>query len=146
MSVAPSIARVMKRNGRPFTVWQTRVLDGDKPWKTAGVAVDGYYPCIARHRRVDPSKLAGTLTEKLSLVVVDAATLKIVPAVGDRIAPGTITDQVTWSGQLLAWGGQTIVWSQSAGGTPGIEWRQILNVYDVREGEKVVAWRLEVSR
>lgn len=122
MSLQPAVSRVLGRYGRPFTLWKQAQAAGAQPWKP-GAVTEGFHTCTARQRRVDPRKLAGTVSENLGLIVVDASTLAVPPVKGDKIAPG-----------------------EHVANAPGVEWYQVGAVDRPMAGDRLPVYRLEVSR
>lgn len=94
----PSVSRILSRYGTAHTLWRSAQAAASQPWKS-GIATDTFYACRARHRRMKPREIAGTIRENEALFIVDASTLAITPVKGDRITRGAFTtndSQAQW--------------------------------------------------
>lgn len=117
---SPLIAQL----GARWTIRRAAVAAGANSW-TAGAETASFYACVGRSRRQQPAEVHGGAKEAESLLVIDATNCAAPggPAVGDRVAPGTI-----------------------AADAPGIVWRQITAVDAPGEGGVPLVYRCTVQK
>lgn len=118
MTLAGTVSRVTKRHGAAFTIYSRNMGAGAKPWKP-GTDSPTFMHVRAQERFFKPKEVIGTVQEGDALVTVDAATACGRPKVGDLVALGT---------HLTA---------------DGVEWRQVVSVYEARRNGVVHAYKLQ---
>lgn len=117
----PSVTAMLKAFGAAYTLWRAAEAAGANSW-SSGVVTNTFYPCRARAKDKTVRTVHGTIAETEKLLIVDAASLAIVPVKGDRVAKGTYTANQA-----------------------GAHWHSVLEVYAPEDGAAVPVYRLRVS-
>ena len=156
MSLASAVASLSAGYGAGYTLRQGGATTGANAW-TLGAETPSYAPCRGRERHATAKDVRAGINEGATLIVLDAASLSVVPRKGDNIALGTWPAdsldriEIDFTVSTFAAGtghhGSVLIYSSGTrAGEEGADWRQVVNVYPVREGAAIRLWRLEVSR
>lgn len=119
--MASTVNRMMQAYGANYTLWRQAQSAGAHAWDS-GAMTDTFYACRGRDRHFQFKIVQGALQEDVTILVVDAASLSVVPRKGDRIARGSYV------------------------ASAGADWFQITNVNAPRLGDSVAVYRLDVSK
>lgn len=119
MSLDASVSRIAGRFGATFTLRHVVVGAGPNAW-TAGAETVSYSTLVGREIHADGKRISDVHAEQEALITIDAKTATVEPKVGDRIALGIFA------------------------GDAGAAWRQITNVYPVREAGRISVYKLTV--
>lgn len=121
MSLHAAVSDVLNRQGTAWTLRKEARAAGANAW-TAGAATASYSAMQARERSYRPMEIRGGIQEHDALLVVDAASVTVAPAEGDRVALGTFA------------------------GDAGADWRHVVSVYAVTFAGETLVYRLQVRR
>jgi len=92
MTQASAVARQIKRKGAPYTIRRETIAAGVNAW-TAGAKTYTYYSCRAFERITGASDMGGGILQNGFSIVIDPASVAIVPKDNDEIALGTFTSE-----------------------------------------------------
>jgi hypothetical protein len=111
----------MAISGARYTLRRETVAAGPNEW-TKGAATVAYHGFTGRARGYKPDEIRGGILEHDEKVIIEPASVSVVPRAGDRIALGAYTADA------------------------GAEWRHVISVYAARVNGQVGVYRLQVRR
>lgn len=120
MSLALAVSHVLDLFGAVYTLRRATPAAGANAWTLGAPGAATYYPCTGRETSYGPDELRAGVKEHEALIIVDAASLSVVPREGDRIALGTYTAD------------------------PGAAWREVTDVEAPRRNGEAIIYRITV--